>query len=322
MQIGEQLQAHVVIVIPVSVAATNDPVSQTITLCFRCSTRGGWGSNPRPATADQDARFDVLVEPGCRDPRRLRSISSPSSLRTSSKLAPLNFWGWSRLGRAAGTSSTVCCSPLGWGNNPGPVGSTPCAGSSINTPETDETGRGPTVAARASSQRPGHVVADQRRLDLLAIEGSTLGRPLVDRVKAGNWKRWVHERHPAGRAAIRGMDQGGQLVTEWHSWNEVRDELSDALGSTDEQTQRREQLRRERALQRLVEMRKRTGLTQADAAERMGVSKAPRQSHRTRCGRDHRPARPLPRHDRWTAGDHGGIRRWHGATTTNYSASH
>jgi len=67
-------------------------------------------------------------------------------------------------------------------------------------------------------------------------------------------------------------------MTEWHSWNEVRDELSDALGSTDEQTQRREQLRRELALQRLVEMRKRTGLTQADVAERMGVSKA-RVSH-------------------------------------------
>ncbi len=63
-------------------------------------------------------------------------------------------------------------------------------------------------------------------------------------------------------------------MTEWHTWDEVRDELADALGSTDEQTQRVEQLRRELALQRLVELRKRAGLRQVDVAERMGVSKA------------------------------------------------
>ncbi|MPZ65011.1 MAG: helix-turn-helix domain-containing protein [Pseudonocardiaceae bacterium] len=67
-------------------------------------------------------------------------------------------------------------------------------------------------------------------------------------------------------------------MTEWHTWDEVRDELADALGGTDEQAQRVEQLRRDLALQRLVELRKRAGLRQVDVAARMGVSKA-RVSH-------------------------------------------
>ncbi|MGH3612305.1 MAG: helix-turn-helix domain-containing protein [Pseudonocardia sp.] len=67
-------------------------------------------------------------------------------------------------------------------------------------------------------------------------------------------------------------------MTEWHTWDEVRDELSDALGSSAERAQRVDQLRRELALQRLVELRKRAGLRQVDVAERMGVSKA-RVSH-------------------------------------------
>ena len=67
-------------------------------------------------------------------------------------------------------------------------------------------------------------------------------------------------------------------MTEWHSWDDVRRELGDALGSSDEQAQRVEQLRRELALARLVEMRKRAGLRQVDVAERVGVSKA-RVSH-------------------------------------------
>lgn len=67
-------------------------------------------------------------------------------------------------------------------------------------------------------------------------------------------------------------------MTEWHTWEEVRDEVADALGSIDEQAQRVEQLRRDLALQRLVELRRRAGLRQIDVAERMGVSKA-RVSH-------------------------------------------
>ena len=67
-------------------------------------------------------------------------------------------------------------------------------------------------------------------------------------------------------------------MTEWHTWDEVRDELADALGSSEERVQRVDQLRRELALQRLVELRKRAGLRKVDVAERMGVSKA-RVSH-------------------------------------------
>lgn len=67
-------------------------------------------------------------------------------------------------------------------------------------------------------------------------------------------------------------------MSEWHTWETVRDELGDALGSAEEQTRRRDQLRRELTVQRLVELRKRAGLRQVDVAERMGVSKA-RISH-------------------------------------------
>lgn len=67
-------------------------------------------------------------------------------------------------------------------------------------------------------------------------------------------------------------------MTEWHTWDHVQDELSDALGTPEERTQRVEHLRREIALRRLIEMRKRAGLTQADVAARMGISKA-RVSH-------------------------------------------
>ncbi|MGI9003966.1 MAG: helix-turn-helix domain-containing protein [Pseudonocardia sp.] len=67
-------------------------------------------------------------------------------------------------------------------------------------------------------------------------------------------------------------------MSGWHTWDEVRDELSDALGSADEQARLRDQLRRAVAMQRLVELRKRAGLRQTDVAERMGVSKA-RVSH-------------------------------------------
>lgn len=63
-------------------------------------------------------------------------------------------------------------------------------------------------------------------------------------------------------------------MSEWHTWEEVREELADVLGSADEQVLRREQLRREVALARLVELRKRAGLRQVDVAERMGISKA------------------------------------------------
>ncbi|MGH3931461.1 MAG: hypothetical protein ACRDTF_15995 [Pseudonocardiaceae bacterium] len=81
-------------------------------------------------------------------------------------------------------------------------------------------------------------------------------------------------------------------MTEWHTWDAVRDELGDSLGSPVEQAQRVEQLRRELALLRLVELRKRAGLRQADVAERMGVQGSG-QPHRTRRGGYHRPARPL-----------------------------
>ena len=67
-------------------------------------------------------------------------------------------------------------------------------------------------------------------------------------------------------------------MSEWHSWDDVRRELGDALGSPEEQARRVEQLRREVAVARLVEMRKRAGLRQTDVAERMGISKA-RVSH-------------------------------------------
>jgi predicted XRE-type DNA-binding protein len=67
-------------------------------------------------------------------------------------------------------------------------------------------------------------------------------------------------------------------VTEWRTWDEVSAELGDALDSAEERAQRVEQLRRELALRRLVEQRKRAGLRQVDVAERMGVSKA-RVSH-------------------------------------------
>ena len=46
-------------------------------------------------------------------------------------------------------------------------------------------------------------------------------------------------------------------MAEWHTWDAVRDELGDSLGSPVEQAQRVEQLRRELALLRLVELRTR-----------------------------------------------------------------
>ncbi len=67
-------------------------------------------------------------------------------------------------------------------------------------------------------------------------------------------------------------------MSEWHTWDDVRAELGDALGSADEQAQRRDQLHRVVAARRLAELRKRAGLRQADVAERMGVSKG-RISH-------------------------------------------
>ncbi|MGI9001664.1 MAG: hypothetical protein ACR2GH_08345 [Pseudonocardia sp.] len=48
-------------------------------------------------------------------------------------------------------------------------------------------------------------------------------------------------------------------MTEWHTWDEVSGELADALGSSEERGQRVDQLRRELALRRLVELRKRAG---------------------------------------------------------------
>lgn len=67
-------------------------------------------------------------------------------------------------------------------------------------------------------------------------------------------------------------------MTEWHTWDEVSAELSEALGSAEDRAARVEQLRRELVLARLVEHRKRVGLRQVDVAKRMGVSKA-RVSH-------------------------------------------
>ena len=79
-------------------------------------------------------------------------------------------------------------------------------------------------------------------------------------------------------------------MTEWHTWDEVRDELADALGSSEERVQRVDQLRRELALQRLVELCKRAGLRQVDVAERMGVSKARVARSVRGCGSGPRPA--------------------------------
>lgn len=67
-------------------------------------------------------------------------------------------------------------------------------------------------------------------------------------------------------------------MSEWHGWEDVRDELADVLGSPEAQARRVEQLRREPSVAKLVELRKRAGLRQVDVAERMGVSKA-RVSH-------------------------------------------
>lgn len=58
-------------------------------------------------------------------------------------------------------------------------------------------------------------------------------------------------------------------MTEWHTWDEVGAELGDVFGSAEERAQRVEQLRRELALRRLVEQRKRAGLRQVDLAERI-----------------------------------------------------
>lgn len=88
-------------------------------------------------------------------------------------------------------------------------------------------------------------------------------------------RRWDHAplagEHRSQERLKRGLPSS-------HAWDAVHDELGDSLGSPAKQAQRVEQLRRELALLRLVEPRKRSGLRQADVAERMGVSKA-RVSH-------------------------------------------
>jgi hypothetical protein len=69
------------------------------------------------------------------------------------------------------------------------------------------------------------------------------------------------------------MDQGDQLMTDWHTWDKVRDEPTDALDNTNEQAQQAEQLHRERALQHLAKLRKQAGPRQIDVAERRGTAK-------------------------------------------------
>ena len=86
-------------------------------------------------------------------------------------------------------------------------------------------------------------------LDLLVSEGPTLGRPIVDRIK-GSGLQHLKELRPgsagtsggARRVSIRTVDQGGGVVTEWHTWDEVSAELGDVLGSAEERAQRIEQL--------------------------------------------------------------------------------
>lgn len=118
---------------------------------------------------------------------------------------------------------------------------------------------------------------------------------LVGGDKSGNWNRWYREaikqaedfyadyletRNKENRQRARTLDTANThsehrdaAAMELYDWNEIRKEYVDDVGGEEEARRRRDDVLATAHGYRLAELRKRAGLTQAQLAESMGVTK-------------------------------------------------